>query len=37
MKSGFYSKTGKWDLSRKRDNDLNSGFFRKWKISNTQC
>ena len=25
------SKKGKWVLSRKRDNDSNSGYVRKWK------
>ena len=28
---GIYSKTGKWGLSRKHDNDSNSGYVRKWK------
>jgi len=29
LNCGLYSKTGKWGLSRKRDNVSNSGYVRK--------
>ena len=31
LNCGLYSKTGKWVLSRKRDNVSNSGYVQKWK------
>ena len=30
LNCGLYLKTGKWDLSWKRENDSNSGYVRKW-------
>ena len=30
-KADYYSKAGNWGLSRKHDNDSNSGYVRKWK------
>ena len=31
LNCGLFPKTGNWVLTRKRDNDSNSGYVRKWK------